>query len=105
MTGVVGLFEMTGVATEHTLVLIAVIPTALVLMVRFLAGGDDRKGVLVDAMLVAVIAWAFWSPEPYVKTGYGLLGYTVFLTGAMLALILRWVSAARARRSGKAKGP
>ena len=96
---------MTSVSTLHVLGLIAVISGTLGLVVRFFAGGADRKSVLIDAMLVAVIAWAFWSPEPYVKTAYGLLGYAVFLAGAMLALILRWVRAARARHSGEAKGP
>jgi len=95
---------MRGVGTLHALVMIALVPITLGLVARFLAGGTDRKGVLIDALLVAVIAWAFWSPAPCIKTGYGLFGYTAFLAVAMLTLILRWARSSKASRAAKANG-
>ena len=97
--------DMTGVATLHVLVLIALVPSSLVLAVRFLAGGNDRRGVLIDAGLIVVIASILWTAGFGTKTVYRLVGYSVLLAVTLVSLIVRWWPTGRARRSREAKGP
>ncbi len=86
---------MSAVDTTHALVLIAIIPTSLVLTVRFLAERTARRIVAVDAVLVAVVAWVLWNAGSRAKTGPALLGYAAILAATLLTLIVRWLRPAR----------
>lgn len=81
---------MSPIETTHALVLIAIIPTILVLAVRFFADHTNRKVVAVDAVLVAVAAWVLWNAGSRAKTVYGLLGYSALLAATVLTLVVRW---------------
>ena len=86
---------MSSVGTTHALVLIAIIPTSLVLTGRFLAERSARQIVAVDAVLVAALAWVLWNAGSRAKTGPALLGHAAILAATLLTLIVRGLRPAR----------
>ena len=96
---------MSPVDTTHALVLIAIIPTSLVLAVRFFAERTARRIVAVDAVLVAVAAWVLWNAGSRAKTVYDLLGYAAILAATLLTLVVRWLRARNATGSNRSEGP
>lgn len=91
----------------HAIVLIALIPSSLVLMIRFFSAQNNlnRLFVAADAAVVAAIVWLLWTPRSWRPTIYGLLGDAALLAALLFFLIVRWLPAARAAHSDRAKGP
>ena len=96
---------MSPIDTTHALVLIAIIPTSLVLAVRFFADQTNRKVVAVDAVLVAVAAWVLWNAGSRAKTVHELLGYAAILAATVLTLAVRWLRARDVSGSNRTDGP
>lgn len=91
----------------HTIVLIALIPTSLVLIIRLFSAQNNHNRILVatDAAVVAAIVWLLWVPNSWAPTIYGLLGYAALLGAMLLFLIVRWLHARRTADNGDAEGP
>ena len=96
---------MSPVDTTHALVLIGIIPTSLVLAVRFFAERTARRTVAADAVLVAVSAWVLWNAGYRAKTVYDLLGYSALLAATVLTVVVRWLRARNATGSNRSEGP
>ncbi len=96
---------MSPVDTTHALVLIAIIPTSLVLTVRFFAERTARRIVAADALLVAAAAWVLWNAGFRAKTVYDLLGCAAILAATLLTVVVRWLRARNATGSNRSEGP
>ncbi len=91
----------------HALVLIALIPTSLVLLIRFFSAQNNHNRLFVatDATVVAAVARLLWVPISWAPSAYELLGYTALLAAMLLFLIVRWLRARSPTTNSDTKDP